>query len=113
MSIESGRQSGIERRTTRRFACHWPAVCWRDANTSDPVVVIDASTSGFCVLSTISVEAGQLVVLALDSIGKFQCEVRWTAPDRFGVLIQQTAQELTASDVDDLAQRLDLAGSMA
>ncbi len=107
MAEELSMQSGIERRTQRRYDCYWPANCRRDGELVDRVVVVDASTGGFCIASSIEVRAGQIVVVELDEIGTFTCEVRWTASDRFGVVIQNAGHELTASDVDYLAERLD------
>lgn len=107
MAEELSMQSGIERRTQRRYDCYWPANCRRGEELVDRVIVIDASTGGFRIASSIEVRVGQIVVLELDEIGTFTCEVRWTASDRFGVVIQNAGHELTASDVDYLAERLD------
>lgn len=73
-----------------------------------PVVIIDASAGGFCVLSKHQVETGEIIHLDLDAIGTFDCQVRWVATDRFGVQIIDGAHELTTVDVDNLAQALDL-----
>lgn len=104
-------QDGVERRKNPRTSCNWRAVVRLGNGATCDATVVDVSEGGMRLLADVPVEKGSQLIVELDEIGRYSCEVRWHAPGQFGVMFLKSPEELSDIELEELSAYLCIDGA--
>lgn len=80
--------TGSGQRRHARASVRWPASCFANNIDKFDVVVVDVSAAGFGLTGPqLTLSPGDILFVAFDQIGTFQCRIAWIEDARFGVEI--------------------------
>ncbi len=97
-----------DRRREPRHAVNCPAQIIEASGETRQVLIIDRSSDCFGVSGENNYCPGDLIVLAIQHVGTFECQIIWANNQRFGIKIQTAFKE---RDIVALADFLDFANS--